>query len=465
MPLSRRALVASALLSPIAARAQGGSRGPVVLDLRPAKLQLRPAPAPATDVWAVNGTVPGPVLRVNRGEELALRLVNGLPQPTALHWQGLRIRNDMDGVAGLTQGPVAPGGSFDIRFTPPDAGTYWYRPAIWPHAAEQKGRGVYGLLIVDDPQAPPVDHDFILVIDDWRIEGTGELSTPFLDPAEVAGEGRIGPLITLNSGTIPQRFPAPPGARVRLRILNACSARFLGLVFENMKPFIVAVDGQSCEPFVPVRRMIPVGPGARCDVVFVMPTDMPGASGTGADRAPPLLSLRGGGLRADAAGEADRPLALFPSEGAALPPRPTVTGKQNPLLPPVIHLETALRLDMTIAPGPASGDPRKVWTLNGIASSGLEGPPLFRARRGQPVSLGFTNASAGVQTIHVHGHALRILHALDDGWEPYWRDSIVLPPGRTVRVAFLADNPGRWLIESTILDHAMSGLAGWFEVA
>jgi FtsP/CotA-like multicopper oxidase with cupredoxin domain len=85
-------------------------------------------------------------------------------------------------------------------------------------------------------------------------------------------------------------------------------------------------------------------------------------------------------------------------------------------------------------------------------------------KRGQPVTLGFINKTQEPHTAHVHGHALRVLHLLDDGWEPYWRDSVIVPPGGTVRVAFLADNPGKWLIESTILDHAMSGLAAWFEV-
>ena len=120
MPITRRALLASALILPIPARARAGE--PTLLDLRPGKLRLAQDPAPLTDVWTINGQVPGPVLRVKQGDEVFVRLINNLSQPVALHWQGVRIVNGMDGVAGLTQAPVAPGERMDLRFMAPDAG-------------------------------------------------------------------------------------------------------------------------------------------------------------------------------------------------------------------------------------------------------------------------------------------------------------------------------------------------------
>ena len=69
-----------------------------------------------------------------------------------------------------------------------------------------------------------------------------------------------------------------------------------------------------------------------------------------------------------------------------------------------------------------------------------------------------------MQPIHVHGHVMRQLHLLDDGWEPYWRDTVLVPPGKTVRVAFVADNPGRWMIESALPDWTAAGLWTFFEV-
>ena len=453
MPITRRALIASALLTPLEAQSRTGE--PTVLDLRPGKLQLSPAPLPPTDLWTINGQIPGPILRVKQGDDVFVRLINNLPQPVALHWQGVRIANAMDGAAGLTQAPVEPGRHMDLRFTAPDPGTYWYRPSAFPHTAEQKGRGVYGLLIVDGRADPAADQEFMAVIDDWRLDEQARIREPFLDPADVNGAGRIGSLITINSRPAPQTFSARPGARIRLRILNACSARLMSLGFEGLRPLVVGIDGQSCEPFEPARMTLPSGPGSRFDIMF----DLPREGG-----AEPGLTLRGGGLRGDSDDEQGGRLITFKMEGEPLAPRGPILSQQNPSLPPVIKLQAARRLDLTIEKSQSSSDPRQIWTLNGVASHGADSPALFKVKQGQAVTLGFINKTGIAQTIHVHGHALRVLHLLDDGWEPYWRDSVIVPPGGTVRVAFLADNPGKWLIESTILDHAMSGLAAWFEV-
>ena len=85
-------------------------------------------------------------------------------------------------------------------------------------------------------------------------------------------------------------------------------------------------------------------------------------------------------------------------------------------------------------------------------------------KSGTPVTLGLINKTAVAQAIRVHGHHMRLLHPADDGWEPYWRDSILLVPGRTHHVAFLADNPGKWMLESAIYAHQAAGVRTWFEV-
>ena len=84
--------------------------------------------------------------------------------------------------------------------------------------------------------------------------------------------------------------------------------------------------------------------------------------------------------------------------------------------------------------------------------------------RNTPVTLTLRNRSDVVQPMHVHGHCWRLLHDLDDGWDPYWRDSVLLAPGRTKHVAFIADNPGRWALVSGDLRRQDAGLSTWFEV-
>ena len=132
-----------------------------ILEPKPATAPLAGVDKPGVSIWGYQGTVPGPMIRVKRGERVRVRLKNGLEQPTTIHWHGIRIANAMDGVPGLTQDAVKPGASFDYSFIAPDAGTYWYHS----HAKtwEQVARGLYGMLIVEEDSAPKVDRELPFV--------------------------------------------------------------------------------------------------------------------------------------------------------------------------------------------------------------------------------------------------------------------------------------------------------------
>jgi FtsP/CotA-like multicopper oxidase with cupredoxin domain len=110
-----------------------------------------------------------------------------------------------------------------------------------------------------------------------------------------------------------------------------------------------------------------------------------------------------------------------------------------------------------------TGDPQKIWTINGAAGS-AGAAPLVRVKRGTPVVLTIRNQAPVPQPLHVHGHSFRLLHVADDGWEPYWLDTLQVPEGRSLPIAFLADNPGKWAISSTVLERFDTGLWTWFEV-
>ena len=442
--------------------------GWITLEARPGTLRLAPEPAAATAVWTFGGSVPGPVLRIRKGEELKVRLVNALPQPTTLCWHGVRGPNAMDGVAGLTQKAVQPGESFEYRFTPPDAGLFWYHPHAWPFSAEQVGRGLYGLLVVDEPAPPLADQELLVVVDDWALDAQGQLRTDFAKGEAAARDGHIGALVSLNSHPAPLAMPCKTGSRVWLRLLNAAGARIVIAGFEGAHPMVQAIDGQPCEIFTPVRQTIPIGPGARFDIMF----DLPGEAGTTV-----RLMLRGDGVP-------DQPLLVLKTEGDAIKPHPPIAAlPANGALPAAIPLERALKMTLVIdggakpaastakasppstaAPAAPASDPAHLWTINGVSSDGFSGKPLFTVKRGAAVSLSLVNRSAFPQQIHVHGHVMRLLHDLDDGWEPYWRDAVLIAEGRTKHVAFIADNPGKWALESLVLDRQVTGLAGWFEV-
>ncbi len=459
--ISRRLFLGHTLASVLALPARAEPPSPQdgfrVLEAREGKLSLLPEPASQTAVWSYNGEVPGPLLRFKKDEEVKVRLVNKLAQPASLNWHGVRIVNAMDGVAGLTQEPVPPGGSFDYRFTPPDSGLYWYHPHALPFIGEQLDRGLYGVMIVDERDPPAADRDMLVVLADWKLDDKGQLAG--FDAGEDVGAGRIGPLVTLNSRAVPVAETLPPSSRLRLRVLSAVDTRLMLIAFNGVKPLILAVDGQPCEAFEPVRQMIPLGPGARFDVML----DLPGDAGADAN-----VTLLGDN-------EPDRVLLAFKTAGEKRSPLPPVASlPQNPRLPSEIKLQASRKVDILIeaiasmgtgSSSVAAQDRPLYWKLNGKAVPGFAPAPLFSVKRGTPVTLGFVNHTAFVQQMHVHGHAMRLLHDLDDGWEPYWRDAVLVPEGKTKHVAFVADNPGKWVIECLMAGRQTAGMATWFEVS
>src|ERR1044071_3581696 len=149
--VSRRSVVLGAGATVLAHGASAQPEGLRTIRARAGLAQLRGPEGAATPIRGFDGAVPGPVLRVKRGEEMRVRLINELVGETAIHWHGVRLPNAMDGVIGLPQPPIGPGESFDYRFTPPDAGTFWYRAS----ARSIEDRALYGLLIVDETE--PVD--------------------------------------------------------------------------------------------------------------------------------------------------------------------------------------------------------------------------------------------------------------------------------------------------------------------
>lgn len=473
-PLSRRRFVAgagccvAAYALPRKASAQASPElaadGFRILRARPGKLRMRGADQPETAIWGYDGSVPGTTLRVQRGEEVKVRLVNELPEPTVIHWHGLRLPNAMDGVPHLTQDPVEPGKSFDYRFTAQDAGTFWYHSHLY--SSEQLERGLYGVLIVEEPQKVEVDRDIVLVFDDWRLADDGSVhEASFRSMHDAAHAGRHGRLITVNSETAPA-IAVRSNERVRLRLINAANARVFPLRIEGHPAYVMAVDGQPAEPFGARDSRVGLGPGSRVDL-FLDATQEEGAS------APIMLDDNGKDVVV-----ARLVYGQGKARPAALPPPKPLPA--NPL-PERIDLKTAFRLDVPLEGGamsrmmmgrmrgeniPGHGiDPSaRIWTMAGFSSSGHHGPALFDVRRGRAVSLAFANNTAFPHAMHVHGHHFRLLDNLDDGWKPFWLDTVVINPQQKARIAFVADNPGKWMIHCHMLEHQETGMAAWFEV-
>jgi FtsP/CotA-like multicopper oxidase with cupredoxin domain len=455
-----RALRAAA---PAAEVAPDGFR---VLRAKPGAVALRGAKEKPTPIWGYDGAVPGPTLRLKRGEEVKVRLINELDQDTVIHWHGLRLPNAMDGVPHLTQMPVAPGKSFDYRFKAPDAGTFWYH--THERSSEQMARGLYGLLVVEEPEPVEVDREVVLAIDDWRLTGDGVIHPSFGNLHDAAHAGRLGQYITLNSADTLD-VPVKTNERLRLRLINTANSRVFTLRFDRHQARVMAVDGQPAEPSIAPNGRVLLGPGNRVDL-YVDATLEPGAHS-----AILVDDLRGGEIEVGrlvyAAGSPVRPAPL--GEPKPLPPNP---------LPERMDFAGAHKMDVPLDGGmmspmmmgmmrggsgvPGHGiDPRqRIWALAGFSSSGHDGPPLFKVKRGRAVMLSFPNRTAFAHAMHIHGHHFRVLDSRDDGWKPYWLDTVMVNARETQRIAFVADNPGKWMIHCHMIEHMATGMAAWFEV-
>ncbi len=470
-PVGRRSLLLSGLAATMAAvvpwRApRGGTDDRLRLVPRPGMARLFGEDGPQTGVWCYNGAVPGPEIRARQGERLRVLVENQLSQDTTVHWHGLRIPHAMDGVPDLTQPPIRPGEAFAYEFDLPDAGTFWYHPHV--DSSEQQGRGLYGVLVVEEAAPPAVDREAVWVVDDWRLTEEGAISETFDHPHDLSHDGRLGNVATLN-GQDSAEFAVRAGERLRLRIVNTANARIFALRFEGHRPRVIALDGQPAIPHEPDGGRLVVPPAGRVDVIL----DMEGEAGgryAVTDEFYPRQSYRYLDLVYDQAA----PLRESPLDAAvALAPNPI----------PEPSLAEAQHHDMVLAGGAMGGmrsailDGRaldirdlagrgKVWAMNGIAAHGHVMDPLFTFQLGRTQLLSIRNDTAFPHPMHLHGHSFRLLTR---NGQPVpgrpWLDSVLLAPEERVEVAFVADNPGDWLFHCHVLEHMQAGMSAVVRVA
>lgn len=460
MILSRRDALAGAAAFVAATGLPGSVRALSAPKLRaaPGSAQLAISGYPRTPIWGYEGGVPGPVIRVARGDLVRRLFVNNLPQPSTVHWHGIRIRNAMDGVPALTQSAVPPGGEFSYQFTVPDAGTYWYHPhnLAW----EQMARGLYGALIVEEDRPPEVDRDEALLIDDWRLAGDASIDESFGAMRDWSHAGRLGNWVTVN-GNGDLQIPVRRHERLRLRLVNTANARVFSLALKGLEGWIVALDGQPLSRLADAVR-ITLAPAQRADLIV----DVTAKTG---DEAFLVSNER----------DARYAITTFKIEGTERPERlPAPEPLPANQVPEPSHLGSARRATLRMEGG-AMGRMRgakmggrhlgirelvangRVWAFNGVAE--MPETPLIVAQRGETVRIPIINETGWPHGMHLHGHHFRRI-GKDDRLGPL-RDTILVEAGETAEIAFVADNPGDWLFHCHMLEHSASGMMTWLRVA
>jgi FtsP/CotA-like multicopper oxidase with cupredoxin domain len=393
-------------------------------------IALRPG-GPDTPIWSLGGLTPDPALRFKRGDAIEVTLGNELPVPAALIWRGIDGVPTAEPLA--VRKPLAPGAQETVVVPLRHAGTFLIDLRLLGDG--QARPSPVRALIVGERETVSVDRDEVFLIEDWRLRADGTAIAPGIDPASTT------PLYTINGSTTLD-IPVRTHERLRFRFINGLQRNVIAIKLEGVDVRVMALDGQPCEPFPPRNGALVLAPGGRVDA-FIDATAPAGSTS--------LILLHDG--------KEARPIARLlgskdpPIRGTPLAAAPALPSNG---LPAQLDLKNALRIDLSL------GGPQTGWVAP--AAFTTSAPPAFGTKAGRTVVLALTNRSDIPTVFHLHGHHFRVLDRLDDGWKPFWLDTLAIEAGQTQRVAWSAEYPGRWLIESTATDWGAPRLVRWYVV-
>lgn len=400
---------------------------PLNLRLTPGSIALRPNGTPSP-IWQFDGSQ---VQRFKRGDELQVAFGNETSTPAALNWLGITGSPATEPLTG--QPPLAPASRASFTLPLKHAGTMLIDPRLLNDGKERPARP--NVLIVDESDKVATDRDEVLLIEDWRLRANGTALSPGSDAKDATA------LFAAN-GMAVQDITLRPNERLRLRIVNGCARAVIGLKIDGIDVRVVAIDSQPSEPFPARDGQLVLAPGTRIDVMI--------------DATPPAgssvpIMLFGGGPPVT--------IAKLAIDGSAVRPAPLPPATALPSngLPAELRFQNALRAELAF-----DGTAQTDWMPPN--SFALTSAPVFKAKRGRVVMLTIANRSTSPMVVRLHGHHARLLDRLDDGWKPYWVDTLLFDTGQTQRIAFLAEHAGSWLIEAMQIGWSAPKYLRWFAI-
>ncbi len=409
--------------------------------------------APTRNVFTYGDAGMPPVLRMKKGQPFSARLINGLDEPTTIHWHGVRVPNKMDGVPFIIQPYVYTGDHFDYAFTPPDAGTFWYHPHC--NTLVQMGHGLTGVIVVENPGDPEFDAEVVLNLRDWRLGGDGQFIAQFR-PRDAAKSGTFGTVRTANWQAEPQ-YDAPAGGLVRLRMAMTDVTRIYSLRVRGADAAVIAIDGNP----VPQRftlDLLQLGPGQRLDLAVRMPDEEGAVVG--------LEDIRG-----------TRPamLATLRSVGPALKRdlRDLPPLEPNPVARVDMKSATHIRLQLSATAENVPSDSvcgsigYSFWAINKVPWSGdTPDPtaPLAELKLGRSYILDVENPTPRAHPIHLHGMSFTVLSSSAGPVPPLVSDTYLMLPDEKVQLGLVADSPGDWLLHCHVIEHQKTGMTSYLRV-
>ncbi|PEE72692.1 multicopper oxidase family protein [Bacillus thuringiensis] len=448
-------------------------------------------------VWTFNGSSPGSEIRVKKGEKVKVTLKNELSAPVSIHWHGYPVPNNMDGIPGVTQDAVEPGKSFTYEFEANVPGTYWYHSH--QDSVNQLDRGLYGALIVEDTKEK-YDKDYTLMLDEWVTDKEeinkqlkemtqGQIGNKSkgnenreknddkngmdhsdmnmgsdkkdsskmegMDHGNMKMEGHdmsMYDLFTINgkSGDLVAPLKVNKGDNVRLRLVNAgYLSHDIHVHGHDIK--VIATDGQPInDPKVIKDKVISIAPGERYDIEFT--ANNPGkwyvedhSKNKGAKGMKAVIEYDGSKEMKDKADEKEK-----------LPKVDIMKYGTKKLGSFTLNQEYTATYNMDL--NTQMNGNEMVYTINGKVFPDID--PI-QVKKGDLVKVKLVNRSKmDDHPMHLHGHFFQVLSK--DGkpieGSPIVKDTLNLKPGEEYEVAFVADNPGKWMFHCHDLHHASAGM-------
>ena len=352
---------------------------------------------------------------------------NNLPVSALLDWRGLDGATAAEPLTGRS--PLPPGGEASFTIAPRRAGTFFCDLMVSGEALPTRPFP----LVVEDGVPLGADRDEMCLVEEWRLKLDGTACAPGTEAREASP-----PIYTVNGQVFP-KIAVGSHEHLRFRFVNGCQRRVIALKIEGYEIRVIALDSAPADPFAARDSVLVLAPGGRVDALVDAPAAFAAAS---------LILLHDG--------QQSHTLARLVLSGAAgrsaqLQPAPALP---DDALPARLDLRSALRIDLALEGGE--------WVMPAGLSAST--PPAFKAKKDRTIVLALNNRAELATIFHLHGHHFRLLDRLDEGWKPFWLDTLAVEPRQTQRVAFSAEFAGRWLLESTAMDWAAPRLVRWFSV-
>lgn len=409
-----------------------------------------------TVVWGYNQ----PSITLNQFETTKILFDNNLSAPTSVHWHGIAVTNEMDGVSGLTQQPVKSGDSFLYQIAPKDAGTYWAH--AHHETYRQLAMGLYMPVIVKEKIPYPVDDDLLFVADDWLINRNEQIDqTSFDNRHDWSHGGRMGNMLTVNRLRTP-KFSVKANSRIRLRVLNAANSRIMQFTFPGVEVSVVAKDGQPLTKPLPLKGKLKISPAERFDLVVDIPMKWDGLF--------PIYESSGKKpfLAANWHAKPSETDIVEFGEVKPLPPNPLPTLAESSKHSVVLDMRGGAMGNLKAAY--YQGKKQSVnelvnngqfWTFNGTAN--MPSQPLLKVKVGDSIKINLKNTTPWPHAMHLHGHHFLAAHELFK--KDIWQDTLLVDSRSSETIRFVATTPGKWLLHCHMIEHQVSGMVTFIEVS